>query len=114
MKKLILIPFVLITTSVNKVDNPIALIHVEVVTIPKPNILLSGTDKLKNGKIFHWEQVSGFKVNLETPDSLKCMVDSLPPGIYKFELTGTNDIGTMKDTVEVKVNQPLFVISDRP
>jgi hypothetical protein len=78
------------------------------ITLPKDSVLLDGSlssDPDGGIKSFHWTKISGpLASSIIKPDSSRTLVNALAMGVYKFELTVTDNGGlSAKDTVEVAV-----------
>ncbi|MEO5782300.1 MAG: PKD domain-containing protein [Ginsengibacter sp.] len=89
---------------------------VQAITLPVDSVLLDGSSSFDtDGKIvsYKWSKISGPVSSLIiNPDSSKTSAKTLVMGVYKFELTVTDNGGlTAKDTVQIivdnpKINQP--------
>jgi hypothetical protein len=83
----------------------------QTITLPKDSVLLNGSASTDpDGTIvsYKWAKVSGpVSSNITRPDSSKTIVKTLVAGVYKFELTVTDNGGLLaKDTVQVMVDAP--------
>jgi hypothetical protein len=78
------------------------------ITLPTSSIALTGSGTDADGKIssYSWAKISGpASYVLTTPNAATTSANSLVQGIYKFELTVTDNAGaTGKDTIQVTVN----------
>src|SRR5206468_2089935 len=77
------------------------------------NVTLTGTAKDDDGTISNYAltRISGpASVAIATGNSSTTIVNNLVQGVYQFELAATDNNGaTVKDTVQVTVNQPPVV-----
>ncbi len=91
---------------------PIAIAGLDQITVlPKDSTFLDGSNSSDaDGKIisYKWTKVAGpVSSNISKSDSSKTMVRSLVTGVYKFELTVTDNGGlSAKDTIQIMVNNP--------
>jgi hypothetical protein len=81
------------------------------IVLPIDSVLLDGSlssDRDGSIKSFHWTKISGpLSSNIIKPDSSQTLVNALAMGVYKFELTVTDNGGLKaKDTVQIIVNDP--------
>jgi hypothetical protein len=81
------------------------------IVLPKDSVLLDGSlSSEPDGSIksFRWTKISGpISANIINPDSSKTLVNALGMGVYKFELTVTDNGGLKaKDTVQIMVDNP--------
>ncbi len=81
------------------------------IALPKENVMLDGSVSTDpDGTIisYKWIKLSGpLSSNIIKPDSSKTILKTLVMGVYKFELTVTDNGGlSAKDTVQIIVNQP--------
>ena len=81
------------------------------IILPSDNIQLDGSASSDpDGTItsYKWVKISGpVSSNIVKPDSSKTLVKTLVMGVYKFELTVTDNGGlSAKDTVQIIVNDP--------
>jgi len=89
---------------------PIALAGPDLtITLPIDSVILDGTGSTDpDGTIasYKWTKISGpVSSNILRPDSSKTLVKTLVRGVYKFELTVTDNGGlSAKDTVQVIMN----------
>jgi hypothetical protein len=104
------------TTVANKV--PVANAGTDkVITLPLDSALLSGSGADIDGSIatYQWKQTAGPSVaGITTPAKPQTFVTKLATGIYKFELTVTdNGNATHRDTVMVTVKAPISPIVNK-
>ena len=83
----------------------------QTITLPKDSVILDGSASSDpDGTItaYNWTKIAGpSSSNISKPDSSKTSVKTLVPGVYKFELTVTDNGGLFaKDTVQVMVDAP--------
>jgi len=83
----------------------------QTITLPKDSVMLDGSASTDpDGTITSnkWTKIAGpVSSNIGKPDSLKTIVKGLVAGVYKFELTVTDNGGlSAKDTVLVIVDAP--------
>ncbi|MGI8583746.1 MAG: PKD domain-containing protein, partial [Chitinophagaceae bacterium] len=83
----------------------------QTITLPKDSVLLDGNaSKDADGTItsYKWLKIAGpVSSNITKPDSSKTPVKTLVAGVYKFELTVTDNGGlSAKDTLQVMVDAP--------
>jgi N-acetylneuraminic acid mutarotase len=81
----------------------------QIITLPKDSVLLDGSlssDPDGSVKSFHWTKIAGpMSSDIIKPDSSKTLVNALGMGVYKFELTVTDNGGLKaKDTVLINVS----------
>jgi hypothetical protein len=79
--------------------------------LPKDSVMLDGSASAdQDGTItsYKWAKIAGpVSSNVNKPDSSKTMAKALVAGVYKFELTVTDNGGlSAKDTVKVIVDAP--------
>ena len=78
------------------------------ITLPTSTVTLSGSGTDPDGTIsaYNWTKISGPAATIVSPNSKTTSVTGLLQGIYKFQLTVTdNKSATGKDTMQVTVNQ---------
>ena len=83
----------------------------QIITLPKDSTVLDGSassDPDGTITVFKWAKISGpIASNIINTNSTKTIVKTLAMGIYKFELSVTDNGGSSaKDTVQVIVNDP--------
>jgi len=83
----------------------------QTITLPKDSVLLDGsasTDPDGTITSYKWTKISGpVSSNIINPTSSKTSIKSLVMGVYKFELTVTDNGGlSAKDTVQIMVDNP--------
>ena len=83
----------------------------QVIILPTDSVSLDGSASSDpDGTItsYKWTKIAGpASSNILKPDSSKTLVETLVMGVYKFELTVTDDGGlSAKDTVQIIVNDP--------
>ncbi|MDQ6755920.1 MAG: hypothetical protein M3004_03205 [Bacteroidota bacterium] len=83
----------------------------QTIVYPKDSVTLDGTSSYDpDGTIvkYKWAKIAGpVSSNIIQPDSSKTLVKTLVMGVYKFELTVTdNGALSAKDTVQITVNNP--------
>jgi len=81
------------------------------IILPIDSVTLNGsasTDPDGTITSYKWTKVSGpVSSNIGNPDSSKTLVKSLVKGVYKFELTVTDNFGSIgRDTVTIVVTEP--------
>ncbi|MEJ7586673.1 MAG: T9SS type A sorting domain-containing protein, partial [Ferruginibacter sp.] len=85
----------------------------QIITLPINNTTLTGTATDTDGTIssYAWVKISGpVSGTIATPATANPVVNNLVQGIYKFELTVTdNKSATGRDTIQVTVNAALNV-----
>jgi hypothetical protein len=83
------------------------------VHLPKDSVLLTGGGSDADGIIisYLWNKISGpSQFQIENPSSAVTKIRSLVTGVYKFELTVTDNLGAFEsDTLTVYVNEPPIV-----
>ena len=78
-----------------------------IITLPTASVTLNGSGTDVGGSItsYAWTKISGPAATIAAATSASTLVNALVQGIYKFELTVTDNGGlTAKDTVQVTVN----------
>lgn len=83
------------------------------ITLPVNSVHLIGMGTDADGTIstYAWVKVSGSGGTIVSPTSANTVVNSLSAGVYKYELTVTdNSGGTAKDTVQITVNAAINLI----
>ena len=100
-----------VTITINQATNqpPVANAGVDInITLPTNSVTLSGSGTDADGTItsYQWAKVSGpTQYTIASPNSAKTTVSNLSQGIYKFELTVTDNGGaTAKSSMQVTVN----------
>ncbi|MCW3094217.1 MAG: C-terminal target protein [Ferruginibacter sp.] len=77
----------------------------KVVTTPTTSTTLTGTGTDSDGTIssYSWTKISGpSSGSIQTPNTASTVISNLPPGVYQFELTVTDNWGAIgKDQVQV-------------
>lgn len=80
----------------------------QTITLPASSVTLTGTGTDPDGSIasYKWSQVSGPSTSvIVSPTAASTVVNNLVQGVYKFQLTVTDNMGaTGSDTVQVTVN----------
>ncbi len=79
----------------------------QTITLPVNSVQLSGSGSDSDGTIvsYSWTKISGPAVTISNSSSAATTIKNLTQGIYKFELTVTDDKGAKdSDTVKVTVN----------
>ncbi len=99
---------VTVNDALNKAPVAIAGANI-IITLPTNSYSLigSGTDEDGFITIYSWKQIFGTSQTvIVSPDNASTIINSLKEGIYKFELTVTDNKGAVsKDVVQVTVNQ---------
>ena len=83
----------------------------QIITLPKDSVMLDGTTSTDRDGIiinYKWIKISGpISSNILKTDSSTTLVKALVMGVYKFELTVSDNGGlSSKDTVQIIVDDP--------
>lgn len=84
-----------------------------VLTLPTANTTLTGSGTDAEGTIasYRWAKISGPAATIVSVNSASTLINGLVQGVYKFELTVTDNGGlTAKDTVQVTVNAAVTLL----